>query len=67
MTHQKKEPTATDLEEALGRYRKHFGENYPLCFGRKNGTREEIISRIEECIRTNTKAPEPVYKDGCIY
>ena len=66
MTH-KKEPDAADLEEALERYSKHFGENYPLCFGRKIGTVAEIINRIEECIRTNTKAPDPVYKDGCAY
>ena len=64
---QKNEPAAAVLEEALERYSKHFGENYPLCFGRKNGTPTEIIDRIEECIRTGTKAPDPVYKDGCVY
>lgn len=64
---QKRELTGADLEEALDRYRRYFGENYPLCLGRKNGTVEEIINRIEECIRTNTKAPDPVYKDGCVY
>ena len=64
---QKREPAGADLEEALDRYSKYFGENYPLCFGRKNGTVEEIINRIEECIRTNTKAPDPVFKDGCAY
>ena len=64
---QKKEPAGADLEEALDRYSRHFGENYPLCFGRKNGSVVEIIDRIEECIRTNTKVSGPVYKDGCVY
>ena len=55
------------LEQMLDAYREHFGFNYPLCIGMDNGTDEEIMDKIRECIYTDTPAPEPVYEDGCDY
>lgn len=54
------------MEEALNRYYDHFGENYPLAFG-SGRTEEEVIKRIEHCIKTNTKELEPEYDDECDY
>lgn len=54
------------MEEALKRYYRHFGENYPLMIvGYK--TNEEIVDRINHCIATNQPETEPEYEDGADY
>lgn len=54
------------FEKALEKYYEHFKEDYPIL---RTDTRsdEEIIERINECIKNNTKEPEPEYKEGCDY
>jgi hypothetical protein len=54
------------MEEALNKYYEHFGENYPLGMG-NSLTEEEVIERVEHCIKTNTKEAEPVYEDEYDY
>lgn len=54
------------MEEALKRYYEHFGENFPLGMG-NSLTEAEVMERIEHCIKTNTKEPEPVYEDEYDY
>ena len=67
MTDTRNAKTAEELRDALDRYMEHFGDGYPLSIGMKIGTREEIIAKIDECIRTDTPAPQPEYKEGMIY
>lgn len=54
------------MEEALNRYFKHFGENYPLMIA-GTMTAEEIIARINRCIETNKAEAEPEYTDEADY
>ena len=54
------------MEKALERYFEHFGENFPLGMGNRL-TEAEVIERVEHCIETNTKEPEPVYEDEYDY
>lgn len=54
------------MEEALEKYYKHFGENYPLSIV-STMTDEEIINRINQCIKSNRKEEEPEYNDEYDY
>jgi hypothetical protein len=54
------------MEEALERYYQKFGENYPLMIA-DTKTDEEIIERINRCIKTNQPESEPEYNDGSDY
>lgn len=54
------------LDAALNKYYERFGENYPLCIS-ENRTTGEIISDVELCIETGTKAEEPLYEDDADY
>lgn len=54
------------MEEALGRYYQHFGENFPLMIVGMN-TDDEIIARINHCIETNQPEKEPEYEDNVDY
>lgn len=59
----------TELGEAFDiateRYKKHFGNYYPLMWGAS--ITEELIADIYRCIETNTEAKKPVYEDGVDY
>ena len=54
------------MEEALKRYFKHFGENYPLMIV-GTMTDEEIVARIDRCIEINQAEAEPEYTDDADY
>ena len=54
------------IEEALKRYYKAFGKNYPLMITSEK-TEEEILADIEKCIASGTPAAEPEYEDGMVY
>ena len=54
------------MEEALSRYYNHFGTNYPLSFGNMK-TEDEVIARINHCIKHNTPEEEPEYEDEYEY
>lgn len=54
------------MEAALTRYYQHFGENYPLMIvGTKSD--EEVIERINQCIKDNQPEVEPEYDDDADY
>lgn len=54
------------LEKALNRYYENFGENYPLCISENRST-DEIISDIDFCICTGSKAEGPSYEEDADY
>lgn len=54
------------MEEALKKYYKHFGENYPIMIvGFKSD--QEIIERVNYCIENNVKEKEPEYDENVDY
>lgn len=56
------------VDEALERYRKHFGKPYPLLItGCGFDTSEGLIQDIESCIKKNKLKPELTYGDGKVY
>ena len=54
------------MEEALKRYYKHFGTNFPLMIAGTK-TDEEIIARINHCIESNQPESTPDYDDNADY
>ena len=55
------------LREALDAYYEHFGRNYPLVVSCSYSSDEELAAAVRKCIEDDTPAPEPVYRDGCLY
>ena len=54
------------MEEALEKYYKRFGENFPLMIvGSMND--KEIIDRIELCIEKGIPEKEPEYDEDADY
>lgn len=54
------------MEEALKKYFQHFGENYPLMIV-GTMTDDEIIERINDCIKNGKPEQEPQYEDDADY
>ena len=54
------------MEKALERYYEHFGQNYPMAMG-NSMTEEEVVARIDYCIKNNTPEDEPEYDNDCDY
>ncbi len=54
------------MEEALERYYRHFGQNYPLMISWTK-PEKEIIERINYCIESNQPESGPIYSESVDY
>lgn len=59
--------TQRDIEKAMKDYYDKFGVNYGIACFIDDATPDAIVKNIEECIKTNTPKPEPIYEDGVEY